>query len=114
MDVKLPNIEQATVPEAKIREYLLSETHPDGREKAAFFKRFGFSLAEWEMLAQALLRHATESEVMRANRSWHGIKYIVEGRLVTPDERNPVVRSVWIIEEGGIGARLVTAYPVKR
>jgi len=68
----------------------------------------------WEELAQALLRHAVELEVMRVNKSRHGTKYVIQGRLATPDGRNPVVRSVWIIEKGEIGARLVTAYPVKR
>ena len=40
--MKLPNVEQVIVPRAKIVDYLLSETHRNGRYKAAFFLRFGF------------------------------------------------------------------------
>lgn len=41
--MKLPNLGNASVPEAKITRYLLSMTHPYGRHKANFFQRFGFS-----------------------------------------------------------------------
>jgi len=44
-----------------------------------FFKRYRFSVAEWEELAQALLRHAVEFEVMRVNKSRHGTKYVIQG-----------------------------------
>jgi hypothetical protein len=33
-------------------------------------------------------------------RSPHGVKYVVECSLETPDRRNPCLRSVWIIETG--------------
>ncbi len=33
----LPNAERAVVSERKVVDYLLSETHPDGRGKARFF-----------------------------------------------------------------------------
>ena len=52
--MKLPNHEQAVVPRAKIVDYLLSDSHRDGRHKAAFFKRFGYAAESWEGLAQAL------------------------------------------------------------
>jgi hypothetical protein len=35
--VVLPNSERAIVDEAKVRDYLLSPSHPVGRFKAAFF-----------------------------------------------------------------------------
>jgi len=41
--MKLPNAEHAIVPGPKITHYLLSETHRDGRHKAAFFRSFGFT-----------------------------------------------------------------------
>ena len=49
----LPNREHARVDRAKITDYLLSTSHPDGYGKAVFFMRLGFRLAEWEMLAGA-------------------------------------------------------------
>jgi hypothetical protein len=51
--MKLPNLENAQIPPAKITDYLLSFTHRDGRHKAAFFTRFGFSADNWEIMAAA-------------------------------------------------------------
>jgi hypothetical protein len=61
--MKLPNHERAGVPREKITNYLLSPTHRDGRSKAEFFTRFGFSASGWDVLDAALRRHATENEV---------------------------------------------------
>jgi hypothetical protein len=40
----LPNADRALIDEARIREYLLSDAHPVGRFKAAFFRSLGFTL----------------------------------------------------------------------
>lgn len=46
--VKLPNFENAYVPEAKIVKYLLNQEHRQGgKEKAVFFLRFDFTIQEW-------------------------------------------------------------------
>jgi hypothetical protein len=37
--MKLPNYEQVVITREKVVDYLLSDTHRDGRHKAAFFKR---------------------------------------------------------------------------
>ncbi|MDB9515317.1 hypothetical protein PN499_29375 [Kamptonema animale CS-326] len=60
--MKLPHYERAVVPQKKITEYLLSLTHRDGKSKANFFLRFGFSVYDWEVMAIALLRHAADHE----------------------------------------------------
>ena len=62
--MKLPNGEHAIVPRAKVVDYLLSDTHRDGRHKATFFKSFGFAVEAWEMLARALREHAAEHDVV--------------------------------------------------
>jgi hypothetical protein len=36
----------------------------------------------------------------------------IEGALQSPDERNPEIRSVWIIENDDDVPKLVTAYPL--
>src|SRR5262249_40607776 len=41
--VELPNREQAYVPRKKLTDYLLSETHPEGRSKAIFFRGHGYN-----------------------------------------------------------------------
>ncbi len=111
---RLPYLERAVVPEAKITDYLLSPSHPAGRGKAAFFEHFGFSAASWQALAEALLRHASAHEVAKTERTPFGTNYVVEGTLHTPSGRMPAVRSVWFIGEGKRTPRLVSAYPLKK
>lgn len=38
--MKLPDKEKAYIPLLKIKDYLLSETHPIGKSKAKFFRSF--------------------------------------------------------------------------
>jgi len=39
--MKLPDREKAYIPLLKIKDYLLSETHPIGKSKAKFFRSCG-------------------------------------------------------------------------
>jgi len=111
--LRVPNWQHAQIPALKITGYLLSETHRDGKHKAAFFKSFGFSAASWERLAESLQQHVAENNVVRVEPSPFGMRYIIEGALRTPKGISPIVRSVWFIESGTKVPRLVTAYPVK-
>ncbi|MDY7020779.1 MAG: hypothetical protein SWJ54_05365 [Cyanobacteriota bacterium] len=63
--MKLPNYEQAIVRQQKITEYLLSLTHPDGKDKAKFFLKFGFNVNNWEIMATALINHVTNHELAK-------------------------------------------------
>lgn len=110
--MRLPNQQKAIIPETKIREYLLSTSHPYGRYKAAFFKRFGFRTKYWELMASALRVHAEQYEVVRVEDTEFGSRFIVEGPLRAPDGRAPIVRVVWFIEKGDDRPRLVTVYPL--
>lgn len=112
--MKLPNADRLDVPQAKIVEYHLSPTHPQGRHKAAFFNAFGFSLTDWEKLAEALRRHGAENEVTTAEDTPFGRRYIVDGELIAPDGRRPRLRSVWYVEEAEDVTRFVTAHPAPR
>lgn len=102
------------MPRAKIAGYLLSDSHPSGRAKAVFFCRFGFSAEAWELLAEALKRHAAEYEVAGIEESPFGKRYVIEGPLRSPDGRDPPVRAIWFIESGKDAPRFVTAYPLWR
>ena len=110
--MKLPNRQKAVIPETKIREYLLSPSHPYGRHKVAFLKRFGFSVESSGVLVSALRAHAEQCDVVRVDETEFETRYIVEGQLRTPDGRAPTVRVVWFIEKGDNRPRLVTVYPV--
>ena len=110
--MKLPHVANAEVPEAKVVDYLLSLIHREGKHKAAFFMRFGFERAKWQMLRDALLKHANEHEVARTEDSPFGVRYVIEGKLQAPDGRTPRLRSVWFIETDSTIPRLATAYPL--
>lgn len=109
--MKLPEFASAIVPDQKVVAYLLSFSHPDGRGKALFFSRFGFDAAHWQILADALRQHAATHDVATLDQTPFGTRYTVEGPLVTPDGRNPSVRTVWFIATSEVNPRLVTAYP---
>jgi hypothetical protein len=110
--MRLPYLQRVIIPEVKIRGYLLSTSHPYGRHKAVFFKRFGFSAESWGVLSPALRAHAEQCDVVRVDNTQFGTRYIVEGPLKAPDGRAPTVRAVWFIEKGDNRPRLVTVYPL--
>jgi hypothetical protein len=111
--MKLPNHENAIVPEAKLVKYLLNLDSENGKAKARFFLAFGFTIEEWEVMARAIKHHAESHEVTKIElRPPFGTHYVVEGTLFSPDGRNPKVRVVWIIDEDGDTPRLVSAYPL--
>ncbi len=112
--MKLPNAQLATVPERKVTHYLLNPAHPAGGSKAWFFLRFGFNVAEWQELAEALVRHARENEVVATEPTLHGRRYVLEGRLLAPDGTSLNVRSAWYIDVVGSAPRFVTAHPLPR
>lgn len=112
--MKLPNHREARIPKGKVTGYLLSTTHRDGRHKAAFFMSYGFSAEGWEVLANALHRHAAENEVVKTGQTPFGTRYVVEGPLSTPNGRSVNVRVVWFVEHAETIPRLVTAYPLER
>ena len=111
--MKLPNAEHACVDREKLTDYLLCLSHPDGGSKAEFFVRFGFHVEDWGVLAEALRRHGAYYDVVNTVDSEYGTRYAVDGPLETPDGRNPLVRTVWIIEKGSAGPRLITAHPLE-
>ena len=111
--MKLPNYENAIVPDSKITEYLLSETHRDGRHKAAFFQAFGYQKSVWQRLRDDLLL-LTKLDVALVEQSPFGTRYIIEGIIQTPDGRTADVRTGWFIESGSDVPRLATSYPARQ
>jgi hypothetical protein len=111
--MRLPNAESAIIEDVKITQYLLSSTHHRGLAKAAFFESFGFRLDAWHLFASALFDHAQAYEVSRTASTLFGEIFEVNGRLVSPDGRNPWVLVVWFYPSGESLPRLVTAVPSK-
>jgi hypothetical protein len=112
--MRLPNVEKAEITEAKVVRYLLSTTHRAGKSKAAFFMQFGFTVARWRELADALKQHAINNDVTIEERTIFGSRYVIEGRLEAPDGTWLNVRSAWFIDNAGDVPRFVTAHPLRR
>ena len=112
--MKLPNSELSTVPEEKITRYLLNPAHPAGGSKAVFFLHFGFRVEDWRFLAEALLQHVRDNEVVESEETRHGTRYAVDGLLVSPDGAVLNVRSAWYIDPGSVVPRFVTAHPLPK
>ena len=112
--MKFPDADRAIVDESKVVDYLLSEHHPDGRAKAAFFSALGFRPQRWRTLARALRAHGASAEVAGMSEWDYGRRYSVDGVIETPDGRNPQVRAVRIIDSERSAPRLVTAHPLRR
>lgn len=109
--MKLPNGDKAIVDGRKVREYLLSPSHPVGRFKSRFFVGLGFGPEHWRELAAGLRQLAGRDEAQVAEVTEYGRKYLVIGALTGPAGRSADVVSVWIVPQGDDIPRLVTVYP---
>ena len=109
--MRLPHSNNTLIPENKITDYLLNYSHAEGGSKAVFFGNFGFNNDNIADFARALLSIAKTGEVQKAEQNPFGMKYVIDGILQTPDKRNPVITTVWIIENDSEIPKLVTAYP---
>ena len=107
----VPGSVEAIVDPSKIDGYLLSATHPIGSAKARFFNRFGFNEGKPGELLDALRTHVRGNAVARVERTSFGIKYRVDGPLISPDGRNPLVSTIWIVADGEAAPRFITAFP---
>jgi hypothetical protein len=112
--MKLPAADRALIDAAKVRDYLLSPSHPVGRFKAAFFAAVGFRQGDWQVLLAALARLAVEGDAVQTEATPFGQKYEVRGTLTGPSGRTATIVSVWIVLTGEASARFVTAFPTNR
>jgi len=89
--MKLPNATLALVEREKVVSYLLNPSHRYGASKARFFEAFGFRAEQWELLARALRQHGQSHDVTEMHETGFGPRFEVEGILVAPDGRRPLV-----------------------
>jgi hypothetical protein len=109
--VLLPNADRAIVADAKVRDYLLSSSHPIGRFKAAFFTALGFSQEQWEVLRDALLAIVRTQEAVPGQPSAFGQKYEIRATLTGPSGRSADVVTIWMVPADLDFAQFVTAFP---
>jgi len=109
--MKLPAGERAVIAPAKIRDYLLSTSHPVGRFKAPFFASLGYTKTTWRRLDEDLRSLAASGDAEFGKDSPYGQKYEIRGILKGPSGRSVGVLTVWIIRFGGDVPQFVTAFP---
>ncbi len=109
--MKLPNAAIAVIGEAKVRDYLLSPTHPIGRHKARVFARLGYSQDRWHELEADLRAQHLVQDVENTSESPYGPKYRIRAILIGPAGVSAEIVSVWIIKTGESVPQLVTAMP---
>ena len=104
---QLPNCEQAHIADAKLYRYLLNHEHPEGKSKARFYERIGYTPDRAELLRAELLRLACAGLA----RNVQGRKYTVVGPINAPNGKTYQILSVWAVEQPNDVPRLITAYP---
>ncbi len=109
--MSLSNADRAVVAPTKIREYLLSETHPVGRFKAAVFITLGYSANRWEILRDDILALARTGPAAPGKPSPFGQTFEVDGILTGPSGRSVEIRTIWIVPATESPPRFVTAFP---
>jgi hypothetical protein len=109
--MSIPGAEHAVIAPAKIRDYLLSTSHPVGRFKAAFFGRLGYRSGDWQRLEADLRELLTTHEGTAGQETGYGRKYEVRGMLTGPSGKSADVVSIWIILSGEDVPHFVTAFP---
>jgi hypothetical protein len=109
--MKLPAGDRALIDPSKVRDYLLSPSHPVGRFKAVFFAAVGFEQGDWRLLVAELARLASEGEAMPTEASDYGQKYEIRGTIAGRFGRSAMILSAWIVRTGEAIPRFVTAHP---
>ena len=106
--------DDAVIPAEKLRDYILDRMHPDGRAKAEYLGRVGYSAAKWRRLEGDLRDLLRTSEARPGRVSPYGEKYEILGSLTGPNGGTAWVRSIWIMRTGETAPRLVTLIPEAR
>ena len=106
----LPHVSEARVDPKKVEQYLLSETHPVGRMKAAFFRSLGFRASEPEAFIAKLKELASTGQVVDQQQSKFGTKWVVDG-ILDGERKAALVRTIWLTSPLDRAPRLITAYP---
>ena len=108
--MKLPSYHDVRIDEQKVRQYLLSPSHPVGRFKAHVFEALGFNEATAELFIEELRRIAATEEVHGVEDTEYGRKYTVAGDLRGPKGRARVL-TVWFKAPAETRVRLVSVRP---
>jgi hypothetical protein len=104
----------AIIRSDKLRDYLLSVAHSDGRGKAEYLGRLGYSQDIAGQLDADLREQILSLEALPGRPSPYGQKYEILGPLTGPNGSTAWVRTIWIILTGEKVPRLVTLIPAEK
>jgi hypothetical protein len=109
--MKITNFDKAIINDSKIIDYLLSNSHPSGRNKAKFFNTLGYNKDNFIELIKEfrILISTNDYELIIENE--FGTKFIVNGKIKAKEKNNAEITTVWFIEKDGTIPYFITAYP---
>jgi|SRR3989344_21251 len=108
---KLPNYEKAFIDPAKIKDYILSPSHPVGRFKMALFQKIGYTDKNWGQLINDIRRYHLPIDAELIEKTEYGRKYAIKGKIQGPNGKTVLFKSIWIILEDEDMPRFITIYP---
>jgi filamentous hemagglutinin len=126
--VKVPNLihmpfsERASIPEGKLRDYVLNPEHPKGWSKAKFFEeQLGIRREDWEYLHDEILGQLPERRVStiaaknwrEAERNHFGIEFGIEVGIHGLNGQRRKVFTGWLVV-GSLSPAFTTAFPCRR
>ena len=109
--MRLPNAEQAIIPPEKLRDYLLSLEHSEGRHKAVIFRALGFRAESWTVFEIAIREQHLTQDAEETPADEHGRRYQIVAPITGPNGRTAIIKAGWIILHGEDIPRFVSAYP---
>ncbi len=112
MDTPPPRWFEVDISKRKITGYLLATGHPVGGAKARYFESRGYSVDAPEVLEESLTEVGLDGEVVSAEATEWGTKYLVVGTVRAPDGNPMRLATVWIDIDERV-PMLVTAYPAR-
>ncbi|MEO7931540.1 MAG: DUF6883 domain-containing protein [Chthoniobacterales bacterium] len=108
--MKLPNASNAFVDLAKLRDYSLSETHEEGKNKArVFWSALEIDASDAEWLRDHLLAAVLQAECKTGRVSVYGRRYSVDF-LLRKGSLSAMVRRDWMVRGGENFPRLTSCY----
>ena len=74
-------LQEDTIEDSRLLDYLLSPIHPVGSYKCRFFLDIGYETSHWEALRQDLMFLVATEDAQDRDQTRYGQKYVVSGIL---------------------------------
>ncbi|GAA0548686.1 hypothetical protein FHS83_001023 [Rhizomicrobium palustre] len=107
---RLPNHRSAILDIRKLEEYCLNSEHPRGQHKArVFYEALGINQSDASWLHQRLLSALQDTDAEALETDAFGTRWRADLR-VARQNKEIVVRTIWIIRTGEDQPRFVTCW----